>query len=140
MAVASSTHAQTVSVSDLANSIVGDVIVNNDVPSQSIAQSFTTGSDPSTLFSVTLQIGVQFLNIANGGGGFSVSLYDDNNGLPGASLAVLTGNDTPSFEALLSSYTPSVSTPLTASTPYWIVASVPQPSPLQTYGLKATAI
>ena len=68
---------------------------------QSLGESFTTGSTSNSLAAVSVAIA----NISVGGnlpgqpashlGAIAVALYSDANGKPGSSLAVLSGNNFP---------------------------------------------
>lgn len=94
----------------------------------SLAQPFTTGVNPVGLFDVTLNIGDPQVD----GGGFTVSLFSDSAGSPSTLVSLLTGSAAPN-PAGLYSYLDPASTVLTANTTYWIVAEVPQITPLKAY-------
>jgi hypothetical protein len=128
------TQAQTTAVSDLGTTTdasIYAIIYSSSIDNQSYAQSFTTGADPVTLASVTLQI-YNRADLYVDGGGFTVSLYSDNAGVPGALLAVLAGNDTPNVDGPYTYTAPPV-TRLAATTTYWIWASVSPPPPYRGY-------
>lgn len=62
-------------------------------------------------------------------GGFTVSLYGDSGGVPGSLIGLLSGDSTPDPSPAafgLFDCIPLVLTGLTAFTPYWVVAEVPQ--------------
>jgi hypothetical protein len=128
------TQAQSTAVSNLGTTTDAAsyaIIYSSIGYNQSYAQSFTTGADPATLASVTLQIRNQ-IGLAVDGGGFTVSLYSDNAGVPGALLSVLTGNATPKVDGPYT-YTAPPGTPLAADTTYWIWATVSPPLPYKGY-------
>jgi hypothetical protein len=131
-------QAQTTAVSNLGTSdaagTYAEIYYSSDYSSgysQSYAQSFTTGADPVTLASITLQIRNQ-IGLYVDGGGFTVSLHSDSAGVPGGLLAVLTGNDTPNVDGPYT-YTAPPTTLLAATTTYWILASVSQTPPDKGY-------
>ena len=87
------------------------------------AGTFTTGTSELNLNSLVLSFVSSFDTTLNQGG-FTVSLYSDNAGLPGANLGIVfLGSSAP---ALTSEYTYTVCNPCTlaANTNYWVVASV----------------
>lgn len=124
-------HAQVPAVSNLTNSVSGSAVVL-DIPSpfssigQDEAQPFTTGPSSQTLSGVTLEMTSTGAGgaLVNDGGGFTVGLHGDSGGAPGALLSLLSGDSTPTTSGLYT-FTDPLSTILSASTPYWIVASVP---------------
>jgi hypothetical protein len=77
-----------------------------------IAQSFTTDATAYTLSSISVQV-VGF------GGGFTLSLYDDNAGNPGVLIDTLVGSSSPNE---LTTYLPSTTVALSPSTTYYAVA------------------
>jgi hypothetical protein len=84
---------------------------------QPLAQSFVMTHSTATLLDVVLN-----MDVPNGTGStFAVSLYDNLGGVPGASLASLTGN-TPSTAGLYT-YVPSGTVSLVQGSTYWVVAS-----------------
>lgn len=85
-----------------------------------VAQSFTTGAEALRFNGVTLFMSSGAVN----GGGFEVSLYGSNNGLPSSRITLLAGDSTP-HPAGLYTYTAPSDILLRAGTTYWIAAEVP---------------
>jgi len=104
----------------------GQAVTDVDLVSQDhwLAAPFQTGANPSgyELNSVTLSFRSGGGTIANGG--FSVAVWGNNSGTPGAVITggSLTGTANPSTTSLFN-YTASGAT-LAPSTTYWVVASV----------------
>lgn len=99
------------------------------------AGTFTTGTSELNLNSLIISF-ITLPDPTTNQGGFTVSLYSDNAGLPDTNLGIVfIGSSTP---ALAGEYTYTVSNPytLTASTNYWVVTSV-DPSVLTTSSISA---
>jgi len=133
------THAQTVMVSNLTEVNDGDAPVSYVpavfiFPSQhfSEAQSFITGSSETVLDDITLSI------FTGSGTGFSLALYSDSAGQPGALLETLSGSPAPTATGNYS-YTSSGALTLSASTAYWWVASVPSGGAAIDFRLNSTS-
>jgi hypothetical protein len=94
---------------------------------QWLAQPFTTGANPALFNSATIYEKTFWPQ-----GNFWVSIYSDNNGAPGSTLAggLLNGPSAPQGFSFLT-YTATLPISLTANTTYWIVASSDSPA---TYG------
>jgi len=90
------------------------------------AVSFTTGSTPNLLVSVSLYLGLP------GDGPFVLSLYNDAGGSPGSSLTTLSGKSFPATDAF-DAFTNASPLLLSANTTYWIVASSPGSDPSMFY-------
>jgi len=113
-------------VSNLSDFNNGDYPVNQSSPyAQGRAEPFTTGSDPTILVSATLAM--DSFNATNNGG-FTVSLFSNDSGLPGTSLLALSGPGTPQASGNYT-YTAPSSFTLQPNTTYWIVAQVPLTGP-----------
>jgi hypothetical protein len=85
---------------------------------ETLAAPFTTGNTAASLSGVSV-------SMAGGGSGhFNLSLYGDAGGSPGNSLAVLSGNGSPSSAGIYT-YTNAAPFVLSANTIYWLVASSP---------------
>jgi hypothetical protein len=93
----------------------------------SAAVSFTAQGTGNYLFSVSVSLG--FASFPPGP--FFLSLYSNAGSAPGASLAILSGNNYPTNTGVYT-YTNTSPLQLSANTTYWIVASSPA-SPPQTY-------
>lgn len=104
--------------------------------SRDVASSFTTGiASGYELNSATLFMD----NASFPGGGFSLSLYSDSAGLPGSNLGVIfSGSSDPATNGFYT-YTASSPYALSASTKYWLVASVAHPGPTRMYPWLATS-
>lgn len=91
---------------------------------ESQAVSFITGNTPASLSTISIQFDPYYAVSLSDLGPVVVSLYNNSDDVPGASLATLTGNQYPTNTAI---YTFTNTTPLTLSTntPYWIVISSP---------------
>lgn len=85
------------------------------------AVSFTTGNTPSWLSSFSLSMHASTPSGTISPLSFSPYLASDNGGAPGASVATMQGNTTPTNSAVYT-YTPSNPIPLQTNTTYWIVA------------------
>ena len=88
---------------------------------QWVAAPFKTGADPARLDSISLY---EWTFTELPAGTFSVSLWGDHNGRPGAVLAGggLSGPSVP-LGAAFQSYTSAAGISLAANTEYWVVAS-----------------
>ena len=82
-----------------------------------VASDFTTGSEETTLQSITLSF-----DQYSAGSGFVLSLYADGDGRPGTLLETLSGPDAPN-DATTYDYV-SAGTILEAGTTYWWVGTV----------------
>jgi hypothetical protein len=81
------------------------------------AQSFTTDNTSYTLTAITIDA-VSFIS----SNGFTLSLYDDNSGVPGNPISVLTGPNNPTIG---STYVPTSTITLSPLTTYFAVAKAP---------------
>jgi hypothetical protein len=81
------------------------------------AVSFTTGSDATSLSSISILAQLY----GYGYGNFSLSLYSNSGSTPGTSLTTLTGSNPVGFTTY--TFTDPNSTLLAADTTYWIVAT-----------------
>ena len=99
-----------------------------------IASPFLTGADPARLDSIALYEWT-IVSFGPPDGSFFVTVYGDNNGLPGPSLAGggLNGPLGPQGAAY-QTYTASPSLSLAPNTLYWVVASSDSGSSFNTYG------
>jgi hypothetical protein len=88
---------------------------------QSVAVSFTTGYLTSTNIAVSILLDSAS---TSSGGTFEISLCSDVAGVPGNSLAALSGNSQP-FGGGVYSYTNTSPVNLLANTHYWVVAASP---------------
>lgn len=86
-----------------------------------LANKFTTDSSTYNLAGVTLTLSTAVDTSSS----FQVEIYSDSAGTPNASLAVLSGNSTPSSPA---TYTPLATLQLNANSSYWVVAKVLSPT------------
>lgn len=112
---------------------------------QSLGESFTTGSTSNSLAAVSVAIA----NISVGGnlpgqpashlGAIAVALYSDANGKPGSSLAVLSGNNFPVNPGNYVYATPSALV-LAPHTTYWVVATSSNSTGSGYYGWTATTL
>jgi hypothetical protein len=138
----SSLEAATV-VSNLANAPNGSqgVLAEPHIPvfpgpyidRQSLAQSFTTGTN-------LLQLGVITIEFVGGlgGGGFHASLHVDAAGVPSETpLAPLAGDDNPNRSGLIG-YSPTAPIMLLPDTKYWVVAATDFVPPRSEYDLAVT--
>ena len=91
--------------------------------SQSVGVAFTTGSAATSLASVSVKLGGADLGTGGGTlGTFSLALYSDAGGLPGSSVATLSGNAAPPYAGVYT-FTNASPVVLGATTTYWVVAS-----------------
>lgn len=111
--LAASASAQ-VTVSNLANDIGTSMLISTSNYT-AVAVSFTTDSATYSLTSVTLHMGG-----SNTSSPLTVSIYNDNSGLPGSSLTTLSGaNPTSSGNYTFT----STGLALSANTTYWVAAA-----------------
>jgi len=96
-----------------------------------VAGPFTTDNTPGALSRISIHLFGTY-HPFGGLGPVVISLYSDSAGLPGSSLAVLSGNNFPTNEGV---YTFTNTTPLTLApnTTYWVVASSPSSITNATY-------
>lgn len=126
----------------MAHCAAADVLISNTdqdhggIPSvlsgQWVAAPFLTGTSPTKLNSISL---VEY-TVGEPTGSFSVSIYGDNNGLPGSLLpnGGLTGPSMPQGASfLLLDYTAPQPLMLSPNTKYWVVASSDNSSNEDTY-------
>lgn len=122
VAFATTVHAQTVMLSNLDEEAGGHGSFANYTTEEelyvwNVASDFTTGSEETTLQSITLSFDQYSV-----GSGFALSLYSDGGGQPGALLETLSGSGAPN-EATTYDYVSS-GTILEAGTTYWWVGTV----------------
>lgn len=86
------------------------------------AVSFTTGSTPSWLSSVSLSMHASTPSGTISPLSFSPYLASDNGGSPGNSVVILQGNTTPTNSGIYT-YTASNAIQLQTNTTYWVVAA-----------------
>lgn len=121
----SAAHAQIIMVSNAGLDGTGEAYVEYSTFFGSTyhwdrAQSFTTGVGSYTLNSIDLKLVGRNYDPST----FTVALYSDSGGDPGSLLATLTGNSDPNTAGTYT-YTATGGYALDASTPYFMVASVP---------------
>jgi hypothetical protein len=113
--------AQLTPISNLNQPTGGSYTVVNS--GQSIAVSFTTGSEPTTLTGVAIGLAGQTFEFSGDvPGPLNLSLNADASGSPGSLVTVLDGDSSPTNAAVYS-YVPDTQTMLAPATTYWIVAS-----------------
>lgn len=86
-----------------------------------LADSFSTGSSPVVLGSVTLDLSA---TNPNDGGIFTVTLDSDNSTSPGSPVASLAAFGDGALTTSLADYTVSLHIALNANTRYWITLGV----------------
>jgi len=118
LACSSSLFAATTYVSNLNEAAFNGVALGSN---RFLARSFTTGNAPDgyTLSSVQIIAGMN----GSPSGDFQLFIYSDAGGVPGASIAQLTGPNPSAFDT----YTYTGSVPLLPFSSYWIVATATQP-------------
>ena len=86
-----------------------------------VAQSFTTGASAETVDNVRLAMGLSTF----GGGSFSLGIYQDASGVPGALVGTLSGTSNPGgvIPNSVTYYDYSGSVTLAPLTTYWVAAN-----------------
>ncbi len=123
----------TLFLSNLGETSFNGIVAASD---QWLAMQFTTGTTPAgyNLDSVGFLSG----GTLGSPSGFSLSIYTDNSGKPGSSLAALSGSANPSALSSIYSYTASGVT-LSSLTPYWVVAKAATPKATGGYAWAITS-